>query len=783
MKLQLSGNLLGQTLIFHSIVSGQRQLLVGFRRPRLFHSAMPNQTSRDAVFENLHTRVRGQTAESGCVTQGEPTHWLFDLKGSGRMLTCFRILVLFAVCCRDWQHASSCYAAVRVLLVGVNQQDDHDIPSVPQAATDVEELRVALQQSGIQDGMNGAVVRCLYSRPIEGALLPTRANIVQVLTEESRAAAAEDVLIFYFTGHAIEYQNQAALVPSDAGIIEHGQLRSILLLSELKEALERSRARHKIVIIDSCYSGSFASFDPLAPVAQAFAGSNLYAITASSDSELSVVWPSRQQSLATRWLCHGLRGGADRDLDGTVSMDELFGFVERNVSRTFPLVLAEINSESADGQILLKRNQKSQTPQRMIGPPWNDPRLFEMQPHTARQAIQSLAEQLADRIAVAASRQSSDVAPRIAVLPSVSKIGMDVIRGKYPVLEQLMAPELTQALIDAGRGSFEMLSPRSVEAATKSFQIRSLDTQRRSAFQQLRTSLQDEVDFFVHTRIFVRENHLILSAELLSSSGGAVAYETSLVVELSPDLISSLVEESWFRPSGKEESSLADAGKVSKRTQATHSGESSIPPLQKPAAQDISQFPVNVTFQVADEAIDSPWKDANLDPGGLSFRVQRGQKLRLRVKNTTDRHLAAVVYVDGINILGRKPQTPVDALTNSGFWILEPHTQSGFSGWYQRISSGSDQTNSQPTARFDQHAFVVTDAPRSLAAQLSYSENIGDIRIYLYETRAQDPQAGLSTRSVGIGSGQKQEQTLKTSRLSADGHRPLGTLVFKYAQQ
>lgn len=693
-------------------------------------------------------------------------------------------------------------AAIRVILVGVSEHNDRQIPPLPNAGADMKDLVDALQHAGIHQNAQHVIMVQLFGTPLAGGTPPTRQNILQALSQQAESASADDILLFYFTGHAVtDAAGRACLLPCDATITSGQNLESVISVNDLRTQLESSPAGHKVVVIDSCYSGGFARQNPVVPIARAFSDANIYTITSSSDDELSVIWPSRRQSLATRWLCHGLRGGADRDLDGTVSMDELFGFLEQNVATSFPVVQSEIEARSDDGEILHQLNQRTQTPQRMIGPPWTNPRLFVMQPHSATEAIRSLAMQLVDRIRIAAELKQLGQSARVCVLPAVSLIGTQVQRGQYPVLEQLTAPYITNELLRFGQGQFETLDVVAVsQALTKNFRVQAIDHQRRSQFEGLLEACGGEVDFFIHTRLFLRDNHLVFEAELLSAHGGRVAYKTSVVVALSPELRDSVKQQSsqvpprvhqQNRPETQEPATqpsqtpaIQPAQQPSQTPavpQATQPDKPQIArPVQHPHHQDYKDWPVHVSVQLKYQSGTEPWTAARMqstsDQSDAVFSVRNGQNLKLIVRNKTDRPLAAVVYVDGVNILGKKCQTPAEALQDSGYWILEPNSTGAFDGWYVRDDAPSSADQPMQHGNFSGHHFLVADAPSSVASQLSYSACLGDVRIHLFETSRVSPYG----KTVGFAPGRQVARSLKLHPLAADQHQPVATLIYKY---
>jgi len=163
------------------------------------------------------------------------------------------------------------------------------------------------------------------------------------MNEVYRRADANDVILFYFSGHGLP----GAFLPVDydgyANRLEHYQLRDALL---------QSRAKHKLVIADACHSGSLGGRDELgdAVAARSVGGgadaalnayysalNNAQASTAlllsSKGEEISLEDGGLRSGIFSHYLIRGMQGEADSNGDKLVSIQELFNFVHREVRR------------------------------------------------------------------------------------------------------------------------------------------------------------------------------------------------------------------------------------------------------------------------------------------------------------------------------------------------------------------------------------------------------------------------------------------------------------------
>lgn len=143
-----------------------------------------------------------------------------------------------------------------------------------------------------------------------------------------RLDGREDIFVFYYSGHAKD------------GALRLGETR--LPLTEINDLIAESGAELRIGFLDSCRSGAItrmkgATLTAAVPVRvdEAVSQNGTVLITASSDNEDAQESDAIQGSFFTHYMTSGLRGAADENLDGEVTLAEAYGYAYAyTVSRT-----------------------------------------------------------------------------------------------------------------------------------------------------------------------------------------------------------------------------------------------------------------------------------------------------------------------------------------------------------------------------------------------------------------------------------------------------------------
>ena len=232
------------------------------------------------------------------------------------------------------------------VVIGINDYQDPRIPTLRYARADAQAMYDVLTDREIGRFKPENVTLLLddqasYKRIKSeiGTRLPKR-------TDENSTVCV------YFAGHGAPYidvrnkssdQMEKYLIPHDA---DADDLRaSGLSMEALQDYFGYITSRQLIFFLDCCYSGGAnggRSFDlpgikTRATLTDDFlnslANDARFVVTACGMNEVSLEAEEIGHGLFTYFLVEGLKGKADTDGDGLVTMDELYSFVSDNVER------------------------------------------------------------------------------------------------------------------------------------------------------------------------------------------------------------------------------------------------------------------------------------------------------------------------------------------------------------------------------------------------------------------------------------------------------------------
>src|SRR5579875_3597834 len=172
---------------------------------------------------------------------------------------------------------------------------------------------------------------------------PTRDNILAALKKAAEEAEENDLLLFYYTGHGdVEKKKNGGTEVMESYLVTRTGHRerlaqTALAISCVREIMEASRARAKVIILDACHSGdkirkgARISPDFIRRVFDEAAG---IAVLSSCDrGEESFIWEEMQHSVFTYYLLEALKGEADRDKKGIVTVGDIYEYVYNAVVR------------------------------------------------------------------------------------------------------------------------------------------------------------------------------------------------------------------------------------------------------------------------------------------------------------------------------------------------------------------------------------------------------------------------------------------------------------------
>jgi uncharacterized caspase-like protein len=231
------------------------------------------------------------------------------------------------------------------VIIGVGRYDSTAIPSLSYSVDDAEAVYRVLTGPG---GFKKEHVLLLTDR---SERKPTLRNVKWALgTFLARSARKEDTVLIYFAGHGAPEVDQRGLerdglakylVPADA---EPDDLYSSALpMDELQTIFSRIEAERVVVFLDACYSGAAGGRTFASKKMRAGNLDDLFLerltrakgraiVTAARPSEVSLEASDLGHGIFTYYLVRALEGAADANRDGIVSLQELYEWVEQQVT-------------------------------------------------------------------------------------------------------------------------------------------------------------------------------------------------------------------------------------------------------------------------------------------------------------------------------------------------------------------------------------------------------------------------------------------------------------------
>jgi uncharacterized caspase-like protein len=205
------------------------------------------------------------------------------------------------------------------LVIGANRGSPAD-GRLKYAVRDATEFADVLTSLGGFYRHNVVLLREPDVNEVRGAFAALNARI------RDEAAGQSSILAVYYSGHA------------DALNLHMG--RADLPWSELQNLAASSAARVRIVIVDACRSGQATqvkglSLVPFQPIASESLAEGMAVISSAAAGENAQESDRLEGSFFTHHLLTGLRGVADRDSDGRVTLTEAYAYAsERTVAST-----------------------------------------------------------------------------------------------------------------------------------------------------------------------------------------------------------------------------------------------------------------------------------------------------------------------------------------------------------------------------------------------------------------------------------------------------------------
>ncbi|MFG2156013.1 caspase, EACC1-associated type [[Kitasatospora] papulosa] len=255
-------------------------------------------------------------------------------------------------------------ARSRIVLLGSASYDDDQLSDVPQISANLRDLTAVLTDPGL----GGFPQECCVTIPPQA----TGRAVGQML--HRAANEAEDLLLFYFAGHGIpvgrSHELYLALHETAMDAVEYSALR----FDTVRGTFLGSRARNRVIILDSCFSGR-AIGTTLSAGQQELLGQldiqGTYTLTSAPPNSTALVLADEEHTAFTGRLLTLLREGAPH-AGPLITMQDIYRSLwTRFTAERLPLP-QQRGTENAD-QLGLVLNRKAATGSSPTGPatlPW-----------------------------------------------------------------------------------------------------------------------------------------------------------------------------------------------------------------------------------------------------------------------------------------------------------------------------------------------------------------------------------------------------------------------------
>ncbi|MBI5250012.1 MAG: ankyrin repeat domain-containing protein [Desulfomonile tiedjei] len=211
------------------------------------------------------------------------------------------------------------------LVVGVSKYKDSKVPKLELSDKDAREFGDFLKTQN-QIFKTANVTYLLNEKA-------TKSEVEKYLYYTLPKAGKDDTVILFFSGHGAFdpiRPNDFLFLPFDA---ETEYLGTTSVKMSGLEFLKAVNAERVLIIADACYAGGFSQMKPkaLSPSLELFlqearSSSGRAIITSARNGELSWESPDFKNSVFTHNFLEGLKGKADRDRDGVVTLNEAYEY-------------------------------------------------------------------------------------------------------------------------------------------------------------------------------------------------------------------------------------------------------------------------------------------------------------------------------------------------------------------------------------------------------------------------------------------------------------------------
>ncbi len=211
------------------------------------------------------------------------------------------------------------------VVVGISQYKNPAVPSLRGAANDAKSFADFLETQ--RDLFADIGIELLTDE------LATKANIEKKLTDIIRRAGKNDTIVLFLSGHGSVDPKR----PSQFFFLTHDSDPDALEASSVNMSgmvfLKNLECPRVVLIADTCHSGGLlegrakSRLNPLKTLARDLGSSaGKVVITSSRPDEYSLESRYRESGVFTHWFLEGLKGAADKEGRGVVTINEAYNY-------------------------------------------------------------------------------------------------------------------------------------------------------------------------------------------------------------------------------------------------------------------------------------------------------------------------------------------------------------------------------------------------------------------------------------------------------------------------
>lgn len=229
-------------------------------------------------------------------------------------------------------------AKLWIFLVGVNQYEDHNLPTLRYSALDCQGLGDALSDATQAFPQKEIIIHhdFVERKPILEAV---KASLESIVT----SAKTQDTILFYFSGHGLLEPESQQTVLCLADTDKENLLQTGLTLQELLAMFNHCAAHCQVVWLDACHCGNMtltgargnnkesSLSNPTTQLLEALRqraakSKGFYALLSCDQGQQSWEFPDLGHGVFSYYLMRGLRGDA-ANAKGVIEADGLYRYV------------------------------------------------------------------------------------------------------------------------------------------------------------------------------------------------------------------------------------------------------------------------------------------------------------------------------------------------------------------------------------------------------------------------------------------------------------------------